>query len=324
MDDSPRAPHDEHDVGSPRQVSFLETLPVLSGVLGSRRTMQRSILNAATLLEGRVDPRLAALDQAIPTWVIRKAKARGRTPGGSAHAEGRAARGRGAWLAARWARLRLQLARRKPCARLRRRGSRGARAPRQLRARGGRARERRASAHRKRKRSAAPRRAPVASARCAAPGLRRADAARARAAPQGIAFMWVCKVRSRPLPAADRASRRPLPRPLRSVALAWTAKRVPTPLIRVPPAPQVGFFATVSAGSGIVVRARWLYRSACAWLRISRAPCAPALTRAPPAAVALHASRRAARLVGTQRVHCGRRRRRFGVWRRGCSLHPYS
>ena len=69
--------HDEED-GSPRQVSFLETLPVLSGVLGSRRTMQRSILNAATLLEGRVDPRLAALDQAIPTWVIRKAKARAR------------------------------------------------------------------------------------------------------------------------------------------------------------------------------------------------------------------------------------------------------
>lgn len=125
--------HDEED-GSPRQVSFLETLPVLSGVLGSRGTMQRSVLNAATLLEGRVDPRLAALDQAIPTWVIRKAKARARLApqaqrlrdapvrGGAAHRgvrAGQLARCRAAWRSAR--------SRARPTARVRRCGV--ARAP---------------------------------------------------------------------------------------------------------------------------------------------------------------------------------------------------
>ena len=69
---------EEHS-GSPRHIGILETLPLMNSVLGHgsvRRVMELSVLNAATLLEGRVDPNLAALDQAIPTWVIRKAKAR--------------------------------------------------------------------------------------------------------------------------------------------------------------------------------------------------------------------------------------------------------
>jgi hypothetical protein len=61
---------------SPRAVSLLDTIPLVSGLMGGSKTMELAVLNAATLLEGRVDPNLAAIDQAIPTWVIAKAKAR--------------------------------------------------------------------------------------------------------------------------------------------------------------------------------------------------------------------------------------------------------
>ncbi len=66
-------------VGSPKAVNVLEQLPLLSGVLGgSRRVMRNAVQNATVLLSARVDPNLAAMDQAIPTWVIAKAKARAR------------------------------------------------------------------------------------------------------------------------------------------------------------------------------------------------------------------------------------------------------
>jgi len=184
--------HDEED-GSPRQVSFLETLPVLSGVLGSRGTMQRSVLNAATLLEGRVDPRLAALDQAIPTWVIRKAKARARH---AAHAErqrdapvrGGAAprRARAGCLCAAAPRATRRRACARPTAPVHRCGfARGLQAARSRLA----WRLRRAVAY-----------AVGASRECAAAHRAAADSARTAASTQGIAFMWVCKVRSNESP----------------------------------------------------------------------------------------------------------------------------
>jgi hypothetical protein len=74
---------------SPRAVSLLDTIPLVSGLMGANKTMELAVLNAATLLEGRVDPNLAAIDQAIPTWVISKAKARGLACGVAVRARAR-------------------------------------------------------------------------------------------------------------------------------------------------------------------------------------------------------------------------------------------
>jgi hypothetical protein len=183
----------DEDDGSPRQVSFLETLPVLSGVLGSRGTMQRSVLNAATLLEGRVDPRLAALDQAIPTWVIRKAKARARR---AAHAERQRdapVRGGAAPRRARAGRL---------CAAAPRATRRRVRARPTARVHTLRPRARVAGGPIAPGLAVAARgvRAVCASRECAAAHRAAADSARTAASPQGIAFMWVCKVRSNESP----------------------------------------------------------------------------------------------------------------------------
>jgi len=62
-------------VGSPRTgMNPLVALPFMSGLLDGQRVMRHACQNAVTLLTGRVDPRIAAPDQAIPTWVVAKAK----------------------------------------------------------------------------------------------------------------------------------------------------------------------------------------------------------------------------------------------------------
>jgi len=69
------------DGGSPREVSVLETLPFIPSfggaghgvVFGNRAALRHAVLNATQLLRSRVDPVVAAMDQAIPTWVIEKA-----------------------------------------------------------------------------------------------------------------------------------------------------------------------------------------------------------------------------------------------------------
>ena len=76
-EDDARSSSPTPPLGLPRAVSVLEQLPFLaSGLVGSRRVMRHAVQNATALLNGRVDPNLAAVDQAIPTWVIAKAKAR--------------------------------------------------------------------------------------------------------------------------------------------------------------------------------------------------------------------------------------------------------
>ena len=64
-------------VGSPRSLNVLVALPFMSGLLDGQRVMRHAVKAATVLLNGRVDPRLAAPDQVIPTWVIARAKARG-------------------------------------------------------------------------------------------------------------------------------------------------------------------------------------------------------------------------------------------------------
>lgn len=63
-------------VGSPKALNPLVALPFMSGLLDGQRVMRHAVQNAVALLNGRVDPHIAAPDQAIPTWVLAKAKAR--------------------------------------------------------------------------------------------------------------------------------------------------------------------------------------------------------------------------------------------------------
>lgn len=64
-------------MGSPKALNPLVAMPFLSGLLDGQRVMRHAVQNAVSLLNGRVDPHIAAPDQAIPTWVLAKAKARG-------------------------------------------------------------------------------------------------------------------------------------------------------------------------------------------------------------------------------------------------------
>ena len=74
----PSAAGEAFSVGSPRSVTVMEALPLpplpVGMLFGNAAVMRQAVLNAVTLLHGRVDPGLAAMDQAIPTWVIQKAK----------------------------------------------------------------------------------------------------------------------------------------------------------------------------------------------------------------------------------------------------------
>ena len=62
------------ELGSPRTAHVNQTVPSLGGE--ASYVLSASARNAAAMLAGRVDPNLAAVDQVIPTWVIRRAKAR--------------------------------------------------------------------------------------------------------------------------------------------------------------------------------------------------------------------------------------------------------
>ena len=77
-EDPPTPGHPEAvTVGSPKALNPLVAMPFLSGLLDGQRVMRHAVQNAVSLLNGRVDPHIAAPDQAIPTWVLAKAKARG-------------------------------------------------------------------------------------------------------------------------------------------------------------------------------------------------------------------------------------------------------
>lgn len=73
-EDQPHSPT-ASELGSPRSAHVHHTVPALGGE--ASYVLSASARNAAAMLAGRVDPNLAAVDQVIPTWVIRRAKARG-------------------------------------------------------------------------------------------------------------------------------------------------------------------------------------------------------------------------------------------------------
>ena len=69
---SQMAPPEEE---SAREAVTVGSPKALNPLVG-QRVMRHAVQNAVALLNGRVDPHIAAPDQAIPTWVLAKAKAR--------------------------------------------------------------------------------------------------------------------------------------------------------------------------------------------------------------------------------------------------------